>query len=76
VSATAAGATTYLNPIRPGSEARDEAVLDRMSGRPLPFEVVDGAAARQLGLPEADSAARFIKIDLPGRFRRAGRCGC
>src|SRR5262245_19328795 len=32
VSATAAGATTFFNPIRKGSEASDEAVFDRMTG--------------------------------------------
>ncbi len=64
VSATTPGATTFLNPIRPGSEARDEAIFDRMTGEALPFEIVDGAAARELGLSEAAVDTRFIKVSL------------
>ncbi len=35
VTATTAGATTFYNPIRKGSAASDEAVLDAMTGQPL-----------------------------------------
>ena len=65
VSATTPGATTFLNPIRPGSEASDEAMFDRTTGQPLPFEIVDGATARKLGLPEAAVDTHFIKVSLP-----------
>ena len=65
VWATTPGARYYLNPIRRGSVASDEAVYDRASGAPLRFEVVDGAAARGLGLARADTADRFIKVELP-----------
>ena len=40
VSSTTAGATTYFNPIRKGSQASDEAVFDMMTDQPLTFEQV------------------------------------
>ena len=72
VWATTPGARYYLNPIRKGSVASDEAVYDRASGAPLRFEVVDGAAARTLGLARADTAGRFIKVELPRAVPRDG----
>jgi hypothetical protein len=45
VTATAAGAKYYFNPIRKGSVARDESVIDVMTGQPLRFDVVSGADA-------------------------------
>jgi len=65
VSATTSGARIFLNPIRRGSVASDEAVYDRATGAPLRFQVVDGTAARTLGVARADTADRFIKIELP-----------
>jgi hypothetical protein len=64
VSATTPGATTFFNPIRKGSEASDEAVFDRMTGKPLRFEVVGGAEARAGGVKDATDDARFIKVWL------------
>jgi hypothetical protein len=64
-AATDAGASAYFNPIRQGSEATDERVFDFSSGKPLPFEVVSGAAARQSGLPEADLGTQYIRVPLP-----------
>jgi hypothetical protein len=65
VTATSAGATAFYNPIRKGSEASDEAVYDRLTGAPLPFEIVGGAEARAAGYAEADAEARYIRIRLP-----------
>ena len=65
VTATAPGAAFYFNPIRKGSEATDEAVYDRMSGKPLRFEVVSGAEARAAGQASADLDTRYIKVYLP-----------
>ena len=45
VTASTAGARTFYNPIRKGSVASDEAVIDAMTGKPLHFEVVSGAEA-------------------------------
>jgi len=65
VTATTPGALFYFNPIRKGSEASDEAVYDRMSGKPLRFEVVSGADARAAGEAKADLDTRYIKVQLP-----------
>ena len=65
VTATTPGATRFFNPIRKGSAASDEAVFDRMTGRPLPFRVVSGAEARAGGLPDAEPEGQFIAVDLP-----------
>jgi hypothetical protein len=64
-AATEAGATAYFNPIRKGSEATDERVFDFASGTPLPFGVVNGATARQTGLPDADLDTQYIRVTLP-----------
>lgn len=65
VTATSAGARSYFNVIRKGSEASDEAVFDQATGRPLSFKVVNGAAARDAGLERADPAASYIQVALP-----------
>jgi len=65
VTATTAGARVFYNPIRPGSVATDEAVFDAMTGKPLHFEVVSGADARQDPLmPDADLDTNYIKVTL------------
>ena len=64
ISAVAAGATHYCNPIRPGSVASDEHVTDRATGKPLPWRVVDAAeAAASCGVRDA-AGMRFIAVDL------------
>jgi hypothetical protein len=72
VTATRPGALFYFNPIRKGSEASDEAVFDRASGKPLRFEVVDGAAARAAGEAAADLDTRYIKVELPRAVPKGG----
>ena len=65
VTATTPGARTFYNPIRKGSAASDEAVLDAMTGKPLHFEVVTGADARKDPLmPDADVATDYIRVTL------------
>jgi len=65
VTATTPGAKFFYNPIRKGSAATDEAVVDSMTGDPLHFEVVSGSQARKDPLmPEADADTNFIKISL------------
>jgi len=64
VTATKPGASFYFNPIRKGSEATDEAVYDRASGKPLRLEVVSGAEARAAGQEGADPETRYIKVHL------------
>lgn len=65
VTATAPGATVYYNPIRKGSVASDEAVLDAMTGEPLKFEVISGDEARKDPLMAGeDTSSDFIRVHL------------
>ena len=73
VTATSPGALYYFNPIRKGSEASDESVLDRMNGKPLKFEEVSGADARAAGMARADLETRYIKVTLPRPVPEGGQ---
>jgi hypothetical protein len=65
VTATTAGAKYFYNPIRKGSVATDEQVLDAMTGKPLQFEVVHGTDARKDPLmARADADTDYIKVTL------------
>jgi hypothetical protein len=64
VSATTAGARYYFNPIRRGSTASDERVIDRATGKPLRFDVVNGTVARAGGVRNADSTQEYIRVTL------------
>jgi hypothetical protein len=64
VTAARPGATAYFNPIRKGSIATDESVVDMATGKPLEFKVVDGATARTTGLPEASLDSDYIRVTL------------
>src|SRR5260221_5854216 len=57
VTATTAGAKYYFNPIRKGSVASGESVIDQMTGQPLRVEVVSGAEAVKDPLMEGQEAA-------------------
>lgn len=65
VTATSAGAVFFFNPIRKGSEASRESVVDRASGEPLKFEIVPGEAARRSGAADADPGTQYIRVALP-----------
>jgi hypothetical protein len=65
VTATRPGARLFFNVIRKGSEASEEAVIDRMTGQALPFKVVSGAEARAAGQANADLDASYIQVTLP-----------
>jgi hypothetical protein len=73
VTAITPGALYYFNPIRKGSEASDESVLDRMTGKPLKFEEVSGAEARAAGMDRADLDTRYIKVTLPRAVPKDGQ---
>ena len=64
VSATTPGARYYFNPIRKGSIASDERVLDRATGKPLRFDNVSGSVARANGVRNADSTQEYIRVTL------------
>ncbi len=64
ISATTRGAMSYFNPIRAGSIATDERVLDLASGKPLQWDIVPGAVAAANGVNGADPAGKFIRVKL------------
>lgn len=64
ITAATPGATTYFNPVRPGSIARDEHVTDRATGKPLAFAEVDGTVAKAGGIADAEPGNRFIAVTL------------
>ena len=74
VTATREGAQFFFNPIRPGSVATKERVIERSSGKELKFEVVSGKDAKTTGLvsPETSDKAEFIKVHLPGPVPKGG----
>jgi hypothetical protein len=67
VTATREGARFYLNPIRPGSTASKERVIERSTGKDLEFETVNGKDAKAAGLVPARAAdtALYLKVHLP-----------
>ncbi len=64
VTATTPGAEYYFNTIRRGAEETVHGVYDPVTGGKLEWEVVDGRAARALGMSNADTADRYIKVRL------------
>src|SRR5215470_3460332 len=63
VTATTPGATEYFNPIRKGSVASNESVIDVMTGQPLHFEVVSGEEVVKNPLMRGeDQSVDYIKI--------------
>ena len=72
VTATTPGATYYFNPIRKGSVATDERVVDRATGKPLAFDVVSGTVARRGGVRSADTTQQYIRVTLARPVPRDG----
>jgi hypothetical protein len=64
ITAVRPGATAFFNPIRKGSVASDESVTDMATGQPLKFAQVSGDSAKTTGLPEADPASDYIRVEL------------
>jgi hypothetical protein len=64
VTAVSPGAKFFFNPIRVGSVATDESVIDLMTGVPLTFQEVSGAEARESGLTNASLEGRYIRVEL------------
>ncbi len=65
VTATTPGAKVFYNPIRKGSVASDESVIDEMTGQPLRFEVVKGEDAIKDPLLKGEDASEdYIKVYL------------
>lgn len=76
VSAVEAGSKYYFNIIRPGSKAYDEKVLDRATGKEIPFELTDAKEAKANGQADKDTPdeTKFIKITLPHPVSKDGEC--
>jgi hypothetical protein len=68
------GAQFFLNPIRPGSTATKERVIERSTGKELQFETVSGKDAKASGLAPAKTAddTQFLKVHLPGAVPKGG----
>lgn len=64
VTAVTPGAKYFFNPIRKGSQASDESVVDLMTGAPLKFSEVSGQQAREAGLADADLETHYIRVEL------------
>jgi len=64
----------FFNPIRPGSTASKERVIERSTGKELKFETVSGKDAKASGLvsPKTADDAQFIKVNLPGPVPKGG----
>jgi hypothetical protein len=60
------GAAYFFNPIRQGSVATKERVVDRATGKPLEWQVVDGRAAKASGLVGSRTAddAQYLRVTL------------
>lgn len=68
------GAAYYLNPIRPGSTASDERVIDLATGKPLKFESVDGKTAKAQGMrpPATPDDSMFLKVNFVSPIPKDG----
>lgn len=66
VTATREGAPYYLNPIRRGSVADKERVVDRATGQPLKFDIIDGKTAKADGMGGRNTADddQFLRVHL------------
>ena len=74
VTETREGAQFFFNPIRPGSTASKEQVIERSTGKPLQFEQVSGKEAKLSGLvrQETKDDAQFIRVHLPAPVPKGG----
>jgi hypothetical protein len=66
VSATREGAPYFLNPIRRGSVADKESVIDRATGQALKFDVISGKTAKAEGIGGRNAADddQFLRVHL------------
>lgn len=74
VTETRPGAQFFFNPIRPGSTATKERVIERSSGKELQLETVSGKEAKASGQVSAETpdGAQFIRVHLPGPVPKGG----
>ena len=74
VTQTKEGAAYFFNPIRRGSTATKERVIDRATGKELQFETVSGKDAKASGLvsPRTRDDDAFIRVRLAGPVPKGG----
>lgn len=74
VTQTREGAAFFFNPIRRGSTASKEHVIDRATGKELQFETVSGKDAKASGLvsPRTKDDDEFIKVHLTSAVPKGG----
>jgi len=74
VTATREASPYFFNPIRPGSVATKERVVDRATGKPLEWDVVDGRAARESGFGPRQAAddAKYLRVKLAKPVPKGG----
>jgi len=75
VTVTREGAKYFFNPIRPGSTATKERVIERSTGQDLKFETVTGKDAKTTGEVSTRAADEdlFLKVTLPGPVPKGGQ---
>ena len=75
VTVTREGAKYFFNPIRPGSTATKERVIERASGKDLKFETVSGKDAKLTGevSPRTADEDLFLKVNLLGPVPHNGQ---
>ena len=74
VTESRSGAEFFFNPIRPGSTASKERVIERSTGRDLQFETVSGKEAKSSGLVSSQTKddTQFIRVHLPAAVPKGG----
>jgi hypothetical protein len=74
VTATREGAPYFFNPIRAGSVATKERVVDRATGKLLEWDTVDGKSAKATGFVNARTAddAQFLRVKLARPVPKGG----
>src|SRR5260370_40043858 len=63
VTAGTPGARFFFNPIRKGSQASDESVMDLMTGAPLKFKEETGQPARQAVPHDSDLEPQHVQVE-------------
>jgi hypothetical protein len=72
MSTSIEGAPYLFNPIRRGSVASDERVIDAATGQPLKFETVTAAQAAEHGLKGRPNADDYIQVTLAHPVPKGG----
>lgn len=73
VSATNEGAKYYFNTLRKGSDHEVSSVIDRMTGQPLQWLIVNGETAKKNGLDNAQVDTEYLQVTLARSIPKAGQ---